>query len=522
MSETTAAPEWRPAANPWLIAVAAMLATFMEVLDTAVANVSLPHIAGSLSATSEEATWVLTSYLVSNAIILPATAWLAGRFGRKRFLLACIALFTLSSALCGAATSLSALILARIVQGAGGGALQPISQAVLLESFPPQRRGIAMGIFAMGIVVAPIIGPTLGGWITDNYSWRWIFYINLPIGLLAILMVRAFVEDPPYLNRGTDSGIDYVGFAMLALWLATLQIVLDKGQEADWFSATWIRWFSAVSVTAFVGFVIWELRAEEPVVNLRVLADRNFATGTALITVLGLLLYANNAMLPLFLQTLLDYPALQSGLAVSPRGLGAIAATLVIGRLVGFLDTRLLIAFGLGLLALSAAMLSHLDLVIAMRNVIWPSIINGFGTAVIFVPLTVVATATLGKEQIGNATGLYNLMRNIGGSVGISITTTLLARRAQVHQAMLVSHVTPYDPAAQQQLLTLERLFATRAGPVGATRQALAALYAIVVKQATLLAFLDVFRFLAIMALLCFPLALLLKKAKAQGSIVVN
>lgn len=251
---------------------------------------------------------MLTSYLISNAIILPATGWLGGRFGRKRFLLSCIAISTLSSALCGMATSLGMLILARILQGAGGGALQPISQAVLLESFPPQRRGAAMGIFAMGIVVAPIIGPTLGGWITDNYSWRWIFYINLPIGLLAVLMVRAFLEDPPYLNKGPSKHIDYLGFAMLALWLASLQIVLDKGQEADWLAAAWIRWCSTVSFAAFAGFVIWELYAKEPVVNLHVFADRNFPIGTALITVLGFLLYANKAVLPLFLQTLLDYP----------------------------------------------------------------------------------------------------------------------------------------------------------------------------------------------------------------------
>ena len=405
------------------------------------------------------------------------------------------------------------------LQGAGGGALQPISQAVLLESFPQERRGVAMGIFALGIVVAPIIGPTLGGWITDNYSWRWIFYINVPVGMLAILMVRAFVEDPPYLKNGNHSSIDYVGFALLGLWLATLQIVLDKGQEVDWFSAAWICWFSAVS---FAFFVVRELRAAEPIVDLRILANRNLAIGIVLITVLGLLLYANNAVLPLFLQTLLDYPALQSGLAVSPRGLGAVAATLLVGRLVGLLDTRLLIACGFGLLALSAGMLSHVNLVIAMSNVAWPSVINGIGSPLVFVPLTVAATATLRKEQIGNATGLYNLMRNIGGSVGISLATTLIARRAQVHQAMLAAHVTPYDAAAQQQLVTLQQLFAAGAGAVDAARQALAALYASVVEQATLLAFVDTFRLLAVVALLCIPAVLFLRRTKAQGPVAVH
>jgi DHA2 family multidrug resistance protein len=522
MSEDTTTPEWRPRASPWLIAVAAMAATFMEVLDTSIANVALPHIAGSLSASNDQSTWVLTSYLVANAIVLPATGWLSRRFGRKRFLLACIAVFTASSVLCGLATSLGMLILARILQGAGGGALQPISQAVLLESFPPARRGVAMAIFGLGVVVAPVIGPTLGGWLTDNYSWRWIFYVNLPMGLLAILMARAFVEDPPYLKNSAQTRIDYVGFALLALWLATLQIVLDKGQEADWFSAAWIRWFSAVSIAALVAFVVWELREKEPIVDLRVLADRNFATGTALIAVVGLVLYGSIAVLPLFLQTLLGYSALESGLAVSPRGIGAIFAMLVIGRLVGVLDTRLLLAFGFGLMAFSAEMLSHVDLVISMANVAWPNVVNGVSIGFLFVPLTVTAMATLRKEQIGNATGLYNLTRNIGGSVGISLVTTLLARRAQVHQVMLAAHVTPYDAAAQQYLLTLQQRFAAGAGAVDGARQALAALYAVVVKQATLLAFVDVFRFLAIVALLCIPFVLLLRKSKTQGPVAIH
>lgn len=513
---------WRPRANPWLIAAAAMTATFMEVLDTSIANVAVPHIAGSLSASTSQATWVLTSYLVSNAIVLPATGWLGARFGRKRFLIACIVIFTLSSLLCGAATSLGMLVLARVLQGAGGGALQPISQAVLLESFPAERRGAAMGIFALGIVVAPIIGPTLGGWLTDNYSWRWIFYINLPVGVLAILMARAFVEDPPYLKNGAHSRIDCAGFALLGLWLATLQIILDKGQEVDWFSAPWLCWFAAVSIVSFFAFVARELRAQAPIVDLRVLADRNFAIGIILITVLGFLLYANNAVLPLFLQTLLDYPAFQSGLAVSPRGVGAVVATLVVGRLMGGFGTRVLIACGFGFLAISAAMLSRVDLTIAMNSVAWPAVINGFGSPFVFVPLTVVATSTLRREQIGNATGLYNLMRNIGGSIGISLATTLIARRAQVHQMILAAHVTPFDNAAQSQLSMLQQIYARGAGSVDGARQALAALYTIVVQQATLLAYVDIFRFLAWVALLCIPSALLLRKIKARGAIVAH
>src|SRR5213082_24013 len=327
--------EWTPSFNPWLIAAAVMLATFMEVLDTSVANVALPHIAGNLSATPEESTWVLTSYLVSNAIILPATNWLSRYFGSKRFLITCIIIFTLSSALCGAATSLSMLIVARVLQGAGGGALQPIAQSVLLESFPPEKRGQAMAVFGMGIVVAPIIGPTLGGWITDNYSWRWIFYINVPVGALAVFMTNAFVEDPPYIKNQRPGRIDYIGFGLMAVGLATLQLVLDKGQEEDWFSSSLITWATVFAVVALVAFVVWELRSKEPIVNLRILKNRNFAVGTLLITLMGVVLYGSIALLPLFLQTLMGYPATASGMAVSPRGFGSILSMLVVGRLVG-------------------------------------------------------------------------------------------------------------------------------------------------------------------------------------------
>ncbi|HEY2799566.1 MAG TPA: DHA2 family efflux MFS transporter permease subunit, partial [Chthoniobacterales bacterium] len=345
-AQTPTAPDWKPTYNPWLIAASVMLATFMEVLDTSVANVSLPHIAGNLSATTDEATWVLTSYLVANAIILPATNWLGNLFGRKRFLVACILLFTAASALCGASASLGFLVIARVLQGAAGGALQPISQAVLLESFPPAKRGAAMAVFAMGVVVAPILGPTLGGWITDNYSWRWVFYINLPIGVLAGLMANAFIEDPPYLKKVSARNIDYLGFGFLAVWLATLQFVLDKGQELDWFGSHLIACCVAISVLGFLAFVVRELTARQPLVDLRVLKNRNLAVGCALIAILGALLYGTIAVLPLFMQNLLGYTALDAGLALSPRGIGAFLATIVVGRLVGKISNRVLITVG--------------------------------------------------------------------------------------------------------------------------------------------------------------------------------
>ncbi len=505
---------WTPTFNPWLIAASVMLATFMEVLDTSVANVSLPHIAGSLSATTDESTWVLTSYLVSNAIILPATNWLGHRFGRRRFLIVCVAVFTLSSALCGAATSLGMLLFARVLQGAGGGALQPIAQAVLLESFPAEKRGSAMAVYGMGIVVAPIIGPTLGGWITDNYSWRWIFYINVPIGILAVLMTHTFIEDPPYIKNHRPGRIDSIGFGLMALCLATLQIVLDKGQEADWFSSPFITWAIVLVVVSLVLFIIRELRTNEPIVNLRVLANRNFAVGAALIAAMGAVLYGTIALLPLLLQTLLGYPALQSGLAVSPRGFGAVFSMLIVGRLVAKVDGRYLIMFGFLVMGIATYSLADIDLQISMGSIVWPQIVSGFAMGFIFVPLTVMATGTLTNDQIGNATGIFSLMRNLGGSFGIAGVTTMLARGAQVHQAAMVSHLTPYDPSFQQRLRQLAAIFAEQGNPATAGQRAYGAIYETLVGQATLLAYIDNFRLLAFLCLLSIPAALLFKKVK--------
>ena len=508
--------EWRPRHNPWLIALAVMLGTFMEVLDTSVANVALPHIGGSLSATPEEATWVLTSYLVSNAIILPTTAWLTSVFGRKRFLLVCITIFTLSSAVCGAATSLGMLIVARVVQGAGGGALQPIAQAILMESFPPARRGVAMATFSMGIIVAPILGPTLGGYITDTYTWRWVFYINLPIGLLAMLLVLSFIEDPPYLERSRLRRMDYLGFGFMSVGLGALQIMLDRGQEDDWFSSTRICVLAIVAGMGLIAFVIRELLIDEPIVNFSVLQERNFAVGAVLVFMLGVVLYGTTAMLPLFLQTLLGYTALDSGLAVSPRGFGSFLSAFIAGRLIGIVESRLLLAVGFGALALSGWMYSRLTLDIAMGNVIVAGMINGTASGLIFVPLSTTALGLVPRERMGHATGIYNLMRNIGAGVGISMMTTFLARRAQVHQVALVSHVTPYDPAVQDWLRAARAALAAHGNPFTAPGQALGVLYQAVLRQAMLLSFLDNFRLITLAALCCMPLLLLFRRTRGR------
>src|SRR3984893_14477347 len=342
----SAAREWTPSFNPWLIAAAVMLATFMEVLDTSVANVSLNYIAGSLAVSNDEATWVLTSYLVSNAVILPPSGWLSRAFGRKRFLITCIAIFTAASVLCGLANSLGFLILARILQGAGGGALRPVAQAVMLETFPREKRGVAMSVYAMGVIVAPILGPTLGGWLTDNYSWRWVFYINLPIGVAAILMCLRFLEDPPYLKNAKAGKIDFAGFGFLALWIGCLQVLLDKGQDEDWFSSTFIVWLAVLAVAGFVVFLAWELTRDHPIVNLHILKDRNLAIGVVLNFSVGAVLYGTTAVLPQFLQLLLGYPSLQAGLIMSPRGIGAIIGSIVAGRVLGKIDGRLWMAQG--------------------------------------------------------------------------------------------------------------------------------------------------------------------------------
>ena len=512
--------QWTPTYSPWLIAASVMLATFMEILDTSVANVALPHIAGNLSATTEESTWVLTSYLVSNAIILPAANWFGLRFGRKRFLIVCIVLFTLSSAMCGAAASLGMLIVARILQGAGGGALQPIAQAVLMESFPREKRGQAMAVFGLGVVVAPIIGPTLGGWITDNYSWRWIFYIIVPSGSLAVFMARTFIEDPPYIRNQRAGRIDYVGFGLMALALGTLQLMLDKGQEEDWFASSFIVAVAIISFVAATVFVIWELRSKEPIVDLTVLANRNFAVGTGLMIAMGIVLYSTIALLPLFLQTLMGYPAVSSGLAVSPRGLGAIASMIIVGRLIERIRPRYLIMFGFTVLGFATYLFSDINLQISISSIVWPNIIAGFAMGFIFVPLTTVALGTLANEQMGNASGVFNLMRNTGGSMGIALVTTLLARGAQIHQAAMVSHLTPYDPALQQRLHQMTGTFGAQSGSGAPIQQAYAAIYGSLVQQATVLSYIDIFRLLAFICFLGVPATLLFERARRKPGAV--
>jgi len=505
--------DWKPKANPWMIAASVMLATFMVVLDSSVANVALPHIAGNLSASTDESTWVLTSYLVANAIMLPAAGWIARRIGRKRLLLISILIFTAASLLCGMSLTMPMLIVARVLQGVGGGGMQPLAQSILLESFPPHKHGTAMAVYGVGVIVAPVIGPTLGGWITDSYSWRWIFYINLPIGILALYMVSLFVEDPPYLRDKFKGAIDYIGFGLMALWLGTLQLVLDKGQESDWFAAPWICWTAAISMLALVCFIVRELADDEPIVQLRIFLNRNFAVGTLITCIYGFVLYAATAMLPLFLQTMMGYSALQSGLSVSPRGIGAMASMIAVGVLVRYVDGRVLMALGFALLGYSTWMLGNISLQIGMSSVVIPNIMNGFAMGFIFVPLTTMTLSRLRKQEMGNATGIYNLMRNIGGSIGIASVMSMTVRDSQIHQTTLAADAGA--PMASGFLRGLQaHLFSQGADMVTAQQKALGALYSNVLQQSSLLAYADNFRSIAVLALLCIPLVLLFKTEK--------
>jgi DHA2 family multidrug resistance protein len=518
MTAVDSAKEWKPSFSPWIISFAVMLATFMEVLDSSVANVALPHMSGTFSATSQEVIWVVTSYLVSNAIILPSGAWFSRIFGRKNFLLICIIVFTFASFLCGCATSLEFMIFARILQGLGGGALMPISQAILLESFPPNKRGMAMAIWGLGIIIAPILGPVLGGWITDNYSWQWIFFINIPIGILSAALVNMVIEDPPYIANSTQEKIDFVGFGSLVLWIVSLQVVLDKGQDLDWFNSNLICILSVVSFLAMVFFICWEIHFKDSIIDLRVFCDRNYTTGSVLSTFLGAILYSTLAILPLFLQTLMKYPAFNSGLAIAPRGAVSFFTIPIVGFISDKMDKRILIFSGFVLLGIANLMLGNINTEITVANIIIPNLLMGMALSLIFVPLTAITFATLKKEQLNNATGLFALMRNIGGSVGTSIMGTLLSRNAQTHQAYMVDHLNNFNHVYQQKFLAYKHFFMTYMNPVIASQKADFILYKNLLKQAYLWSYIDNFRLYGILCLLMAPTAFILKNIKTQSS----
>jgi len=491
-----------------------MLATFMEVLDTAIASVALPYIAGSLSASTDEATWVLTSYLVANAIILPASNWFSLKFGRKRFLMSCVAIFTAASFACGAAPTLGFMLLARVVQGAGGGALQPLSQAILLESFPPAKRGAAMAVFAFGVVVAPVLGPTLGGWLTDTYSWRYAFYINIPIGLLALFMINRYIIDPPYIKNAKASAFDSIGFGALVVWTGCLQVILDKGQEDDWFGATWIRWATVFLITSFALFVYRCWTCRFAIVDLKVLKDRNFLIGCVLIFMFGVGIYSTVTVLPLFYQELLGYTAFTAGIVVAPRGIGAICGMPIIGYLSNKVDPRWLLTFGFFTFGLTTLYFGNVTLDLSPTTLLLPILITGFGLSFVFVPISTAAYGTLDNKQIGNASGLFNLMRNIGGSIGISVAQTLLTRRSAVHQNLITNYVPRTGQQFQNSLGNLQQFLTNPFGSANTLPPAQATMYQELGRQALNWAFVDVFRWLSLLCFFCVGIVWLFKKVK--------
>jgi DHA2 family multidrug resistance protein len=513
---------WTGGRNPWVIALVVTMATFMEVLDTSIANVSLPHIAGNLSVSQDESTWVLTSYLVSNAVVLPISGWISSKVGRKRFYMTCVAIFTISSFLCGIAPNLGSLIFFRVVQGAGGGGLGPSEQAILADTFPPARRAMAMAVYGMAVVLAPAIGPTLGGFITDNFSWRWVFFINIPVGCASLLLSSRVVTDPPHLKwaRERTGSIDWLGLVLIASGLGALEVVLDKGQESDWFHSNFIVGFTLLAVTALASFVVWEWHHDAPIVDLRMFKSKSFAVANALMLTLGVALYGSTVLLPQYLQVLMGYTAQWSGMALSPGGLLIIAFLPLVGRLAGKADARILITFGFAVLSASLFYMAHVvNTQMDFRTAVNLRLFQSVGMAFLFVPIQTVSYAGVPVQKYNQVSGIMNLSRNMGGDIGIAFVTTLIARRSQFHQARLAAHTTAYDPAFQANLANMARAF-EHAGvtSVTATKEASAAMYRQLVMQATELGYLDALWILAIATALMAPVVWLTKRPRAGAA----
>src|SRR5437588_2058975 len=505
---------WTPGHNLWLIALTVTIATFMEVLDTSVANVALPHIAGGLAASQDESSWVLTSYLVSNAIVLPLSGWLSSIFGRKRFYMSCVALFTLSSFLCGIAPSLPLLIVFRVLQGVGGGGLQPSEQAILADTFPPARRGMAFAVYAMAVVVAPALGPTIGGWITDNYSWRWIFFMNIPFGVLSVLLTSLLVSDPPWLRSKKSGGVkvDYIGFGLLALGLGALQIVLDKGEREDWFETRYVVVLTGISIICLLAVYFWELRQKNPIIEVRLFNDRTFLMACIMLFVVGFVLYATTLLLPQLAQTLMGYTAELAGLMIMPGGFALILILPLVGFLLSRYDARVMIAFGLFLLASSMFLMAYrFDLDVDFKTMMWARVFQAVSLAFLFIPINTAAYSYLPREKNNTASGLINLFRNIGASVGISFVTTMLARRTQFHQSVLAAHATVYSGQLSAAIQGASQIFMS-AGALTAQRQSYGRFYAPRLRQSNMIAYLDNFWMLGVSALAVIPFVFLMRR----------
>jgi len=511
---------WTPKYCAWAVALTVTLATFMEVLDSSIANVSLPHIAGNLSVSEEEATWILTSYLVSNAIILPISAWFSRLIGRKRFYMTCVALFTVSSFLCGLAPTLGVLVFFRVMQGIGGGGLQPSEQSILADTFPPSMRGAAFAVYGMAVVVAPAIGPTLGGWITDNFNWRWIFYINVPIGIVSLFLTHRLVEDPPYLIKERAKGrpkIDYPGLALLVLGIGCLQVVLDKGQEKDWFSTTWVLVLFVVAIYTLVTWVVWEYHHPSPIVEIRLFKNRNFSTAMFFTFVLGIVLFGTTVVIPQFLQLLLGYPATKAGEALAGGGLMMLVMMPIAGQLVNRIDQRLMMAFGFIATGLSLFYIAtHLSLQMDFRTAAMLRTYQTIGLAFIFLPSSILAYVGTPREKNNQIAAMNSFVRNIGGSIGIAVISTMLTRQAQKHQVYLASHTSPGASAFGQMASGMAQQLAHK-GAAQPQQQAYARIAGLIAGQATTLAYIDVISVLGVIVICLSPLVLLMRRPPKTG-----
>jgi len=521
-----AAPEARPAyfatgwtggKNPWAIALVVTMATFMEVLDTSIANVSLPHIAGDLSVSQDESTWVLTSYLVANAIVLPISGWLASKYGRKRFYMTCVALFTISSLLCGFAPSLPWLVLFRIMQGIGGGGLGPSEQSILADTFPPAKRGQAFALYGMAVVLAPAIGPTLGGYITDHYAWRWVFFINVPVGILSMFLTQRMVTDPPHVVAAVKKGsgpVDFTGLGLIAVGLGALELVLDKGQEEDWFHSHFIVGCSLVAAATLVSFVVWEWRHPHPIVEVRLFRDRSFATANLMMLVLGVSLYGTTVLLPQFTQSMMGYTAQLAGMALSPGGFTIILLMPIVGNMISRVDARYMLAFGFSVLSLSLFYMSHhLYTGLDFNSVVKLRVYQSCGLAFMFVPINTLAFVGIPPEKNNAVSGIVNLSRNMGGDIGIALVTTLLARRSQVHQANLSVYADPFHQAYDARVRGIAAALQGRGVPeADAAHKAMGVVYRTLQQQAYSLAYIDVLWLMGVGTMCMLPLLLLLRR----------
>lgn len=508
---------WKPKVNPWLMAIPLMAGAFMFMLDETIANVALPHMAGSFSISREESMWILTSYLIASGIIIPSVDFFCKILGRKNFFMLCVSVFTIASLLCGISTSIEMMLLARILQGLGGGGLIPIAQAIMLESFPQEKRGQSIAAFGLVVVVAPVIGPVIGGWLTENLSWPFIYFINIPIGLFAVALAKIYLEDPPYARKQTNVNIDKLGFFYLTGWLVTFQIVLDKGNNADWFNAPWICWMSLASAIFFLLFVFSQLKIKDPLCNLKVFKDKNFLFGTVIQMIMQGVLLASMAILPQFLQGLMGYDSYLSGLSVMPRGVGCLVTLFVYGAIANKINTKLIIIIGLTLLGFAGWELGFVNLQISPLNIAIPNFIYGLGIGFAMIPIITLSCSTLKNNQMTNASGLQNLLKNLGGAIGTSLVATFVSRFGQMHQYSLVQNLNPLNPHYIERLNAAALFFSQQADSTSAVNMAKLLLYKQLLQQSMLSAYVDAFKVFSIACFALIPLVIFMKNKKKSS-----